>query len=231
MRANKIRRLPEMSVAGQSLPIRIDLHVHTRRYSTCAPSLALDQILAVLNSGQLDGVVLTDHDILWPVQEIQTLNAKLERGRIYRGIEASSPNGHFVLIGMEDARAIHPSDPLETLQSAAHSQGAVVIWAHPHQRYSQITHPLDGACLPGGIDAIEVASTVTTANAATDAQCIAKRYGLPMVAGSDAHCVAALGQALTRFAQLPTDEGALAEMIRQGQCAPYVSDPILKACS
>jgi predicted metal-dependent phosphoesterase TrpH len=223
--------LPEKSATGHLLPIRIDLHVHTRRYSACAPSLALEQIIAVLNCGRLDGVVLTDHDVLWPKEEIEDLNAKLQRGRLYRGIEASSCNGHFLLIGVENIGAIHPGDAFETLRPAAHGQGAVVIWAHPHQRYSQITQPLDGARLPAGIDAIEVASTVTTDKAATDAQRLARRHGLPMVAGSDAHCAAAVGQVLTRFAELPVDEGALAEMIRRGQCAPYVSDPILKACS
>jgi predicted metal-dependent phosphoesterase TrpH len=231
MRGTNITRLPEKSATGHPLPIRIDLHVHTRRYSACAPSLALEQIVAVLNRGWLDGVVLTDHDVLWPRVEIQALNAKLQRGRIYRGIEASSCNGHFLLIGVENMGAIHPGDPIETLQSAAHGQGAAVIWAHPQQRYSQITQPLAGARLPVGIDAIEVASTVTTDKAASAAQRLARRHGLPMVAGSDAHCAAAVGQALTRFAELPADEGALAEMIRRGHCAPHVSDPILKACS
>lgn len=215
---------------GPSLPVRIDLHVHTRRYSACAPSLASDQIVDILNGGQLDAVVITDHDVLWPEEEIQALNTKLRRGRIYRGIEASSCNGHFVIIGIDDRHAIHPGDPLESLALAAHAQGAVVIWAHPHQRYSQITQPLDDMRLPVGIDAIEVASTVTTGEAASDAQEVAKRHGLPMVAGSDAHCLVAVGQALTRFAQLPVDEGALAELIRSGQCEPSVSIPILKAC-
>lgn len=231
MRATNSPRLPEMSATGHPLSIRVDLHVHTRRYSACAPSLALDKIVAVLNCGRLDGVVLTDHDVLWPKEEIQALNAKLRRGRIYRGIEASSCNGHFLLIGVEEMGAIHLGDPLETLQSEAHGQGAAVIWAHPHQRYSQITQPLDGARLPVGIDAIEVASTVTTDKATAAAQELARRHGLPMVAGSDAHCAAAVGQALTRLAELPADEGALAEMIRRGQCEPHVSDPILKACS
>ena len=213
------------------LRISIDLHVHTRRYSACAPTLAPGQIVDILNSGQLDGVVLTDHDILWPKDEIRALNANLRRGRIYRGMEASSRNGHFILIGVEDVRGIHPGSPLSTLQSAAHAQGGVVIWAHPHQCYGQITQPLDDTRLPVGIDAIEVASTVTTARAATAARGLARRYGLPMVAGSDAHCAAAVGQALTRFAQLPADEAALAEMIRSGLCTPHVLDPILEACS
>lgn len=65
MRATDITGLPEMLASGQSLPIRIDLHVHTRRYSACAPSLALEQIMGFLNCGHIDdgqGVQGCTHD-------------------------------------------------------------------------------------------------------------------------------------------------------------------------
>jgi predicted metal-dependent phosphoesterase TrpH len=187
-------------------------------------------VVAGVNSGRLDGAVLTEHDALWPEEEIRALNGKLHRGRIYRGVEVSSCSGHFVLIGIEALNCIHPGDSIERILPVAEAQGAAVIWVHPHQRYSQITHPLEeafgtdfcGDHFPDRIDAIEVASTVTRERHARHARRLARCHGLSMVGGSDAHTAAALGQALTHFTHLPADEGALAAAIRLGQCAPFV---------
>jgi predicted metal-dependent phosphoesterase TrpH len=229
--------LPGRQAPELNLRIGIDLHVHTRRYSACAPSLTSEMVVNAINSGWLDGVVLTEHDILWPVEEIRTLNGKLQRGKIYRGVEVSSCSGHFVLIGIEALHPLSPGDPIEAVLPVAEAQGAAVIWVHPHQRYSQITHPLDEAVgealgegfkerFPVRIDAIEVASTVTRDHHARHARHLAKSLGLSMVGGSDAHSAAALGQALTRFTHLPTDEVALAAAIRCGRCGPFVPDDI-----
>jgi predicted metal-dependent phosphoesterase TrpH len=193
-------------------------------------------VVEAINSGRLDGVVLTEHDVLWPEEEVHALNGKLHRGKIYRGVEVSSCNGHFVLIGVENLHPLCPGDPIEAVLLVAKAQGAAVIWVHPHQRYRQITHPLDEAIgdasgegfkenrMPSRIDAIEVASTVTKDRNCLRARRLAKRLGLSMVGGSDAHSAAALGQALTRFTHLPADEGALAAAIRLGRCEPFVAD-------
>lgn len=223
----KPRQLPRLLPA--QLPVRIDLHVHTRRYSPCAPSLSPTQVVDLLNSGYLEGIVLTDHDVLWSPEEILALNAKLNRGRIYRGVEVSSRNGHFLLIGVNEVQILQPGDPLATIQTLAHSQGGVVIWAHPHQRYHQITDPIEGERLPPGIDAIEVASTATSPDQAEAARRLARRHRVTMVGGSDAHCLAAVGQVLTCFKRLPADETALAEMIRRGECIPSTTAPLRPA--
>jgi predicted metal-dependent phosphoesterase TrpH len=188
-------------------------------------------VVDAINSGRLDGVVLTEHDTLWPPEEIRALNGKLRRGKIYGGVEVSSCSGHFVLIGIDALHPLNPGDPIEAILPVAEAQGAAVIWVHPHQRYSQITQPLDEAFgeglkgrFPMRIDAIEVASTVTRDYHARHARHLAKRFGLFMVGGSDAHSAAALGQALTRFAHLPADEGALAAAIRFGRCRPFLPD-------
>jgi predicted metal-dependent phosphoesterase TrpH len=229
---------PGTQAPALNMRVGIDLHVHTRRYSACAPSLNSGMVVNAINSGRLDGAVLTEHDVLWPKEEIKALNDKLKRGRIYRGVEVSSCSGHFVLIGIEKWSCLSPGAPIEAILPLAEAQAAAVIWAHPHQRYSQITHPLEavfgevfgeasgegfreGRC-PVRLDAIEVASTVTRDRHARHARHLARRHGLFMVGGSDAHTAAALGQVFTRFAHLPADERALAAAIRLGQCNPFV---------
>ena len=85
--------------ATDSDTIRIDLHVHTRRYSPCAEALDPDHLPERLESLGLDGLVITEHDHLWSTEDIEYLNRRMRHGRIYRGVEVSSRNGHFIVIG------------------------------------------------------------------------------------------------------------------------------------
>jgi hypothetical protein len=79
---------------------------------------------------------------------------------------------------------------------------------------------VDVLSIPDGIDAIEVASTITSGGKQQEAERIAKRKGWARVAGSDAHCIDNVGQTYTAFPELPPDEKALANAIRTGMGVP-----------
>lgn len=198
----------------------IDLHVHTRRFSPCAESLDPRQLPALLSRRPLSGIVIAEHDHLWPRCDIDELNRQLPSGRIFRGMEVSSSNGHFVVIGLERMDGIRPGISARALISKARSQKAAVILAHPHIHYSQTQDQLDVLEMPAGIDAIEVASTMTIGEAAQQAQAWARQIGCAMVGGSDAHALSQVGQSFTTFSTLPSDEKELAEAIRNGACRP-----------
>ncbi len=198
----------------------IDLHVHSRRFSPCAESLDPLQLPALLSGRHLSGIVITEHDHLWPRSDIDELNRRLPSGRIFRGVEVSSSNGHFVVIGLERMDGIRPGISAQALIRKARSQDAAVILAHPHIHYSQTKNQLDALEMPAGIDAIEVASTITVGEAAQQAQACARQIGCAMVGGSDAHALSQVGQAFTTFAALPSDESELAAAIRNGACRP-----------
>jgi predicted metal-dependent phosphoesterase TrpH len=198
----------------------IDLHVHTRRFSPCAESLDPWRLPELLSQMRLDGIVITEHDHLWPRREIDELNRSLPSTRIYRGVEVSSSNGHFVVIGLERMVGIRPGISARDLIRRARSQQAAVILAHPHIHYSQTQDQLDMLEMPAGIDAIEVASTMTTGEAAQQAQRCARQIGCAMVGGSDAHALSQVGQSFTIFSTYPSDEIALAAAIRNGACRP-----------
>lgn len=198
---------------------RVDLHVHTRRYSPCAESLDPEKLPAAITAMGLDGAVITEHDHLWSPLELAALNRHASGPRIYRGVEISSRNGHFLVIGLDRLDAFHPGMSIQNLVRQARRQSAAVIWAHPQLTYSQTINPLDFSDLPDGIDAIEAASTVTVGRQAAEIMAYAREFGYNTVGGSDAHALVQVGKAFTCLDHLPADEKELAAAICSGRCA------------
>jgi len=198
---------------GQS---RIDLHVHTARYSYCAelvdPFLLAEQ---ATRSG-LAGVVLTEHDNIWNEKEIELLRAGSPEIKIYRGIEVTASTCHLVVIGMTQASVLHKGASVEEIVEQVALQRGAVILAHPFR-------DSDPALIPVHlVDAIEVASTSFSEDEAHMAIALAKRYAKPAVAASDAHALSRVGWAWTEFETLPADEQALAHAIRRGKGRPVI---------
>lgn len=193
---------------------RIDLHVHTARYSPCAEAMPPVEIGAWAARAGLGGVLLTDHDILWTREEVDALASTVCGVRLFRGIECTAREAHLVLIGLDDAGAIARGLPVAEVCSLAHAQHAAVVLAHPFRSASPATLPL------GLLDAIEVASTSFTADEAARSVRLAELVGRPQVAGSDAHALSLVGWAWTELPSAPADERELAEMIMQGVGVP-----------
>ncbi len=196
----------------------IDLHVHTRRYSACAETLDPGQLPLIMARRGLHGVVLTEHDQLWPAAEIAALNRSLAGRRIYRGVEVSSRHGHFLVIGLDHMDGIRKGMAIEELADRVRAAGAAMVWAHPLNNYGSTSHCLTLETMPPGIHAVETAGGRTREEAAPQALAFARRMGYTPVAGSDAHVIDQVGSAYTRFARLPKDEKALAAAIMAGRC-------------
>lgn len=200
-------------------PFRIDLHVHTRRYSPCAELLDPDRLGTIIAERGLDGLVICEHDVMWPWSEIKALNADLNGAVIYRGVEISSIHGHFVVIGLDDLDGVGAGSPVEDIIDKAGPSRAAVILVHHHLNYTRMNR-MDPWSLPRGIDAIEVASTTTKGEDEKEAQTIAERRGWHPVAGSDAHYPEQVGAAFTVFETWPADEKDLAAAIKAGLGRP-----------
>lgn len=209
-----------MTTARSPYSFRVDLHVHTRRYSPCAECLDPAQLLQHLSPTGLQGLVITEHDHLWSGDEISELNNTLPYGRIYRGVEVSSRNGHFLVIGLKQRDLPKRGIPIDALLRHIHGKDTAIIWAHPYLNYGSLAEPLSGDEMPGRIDAVEVASSVTLGENHQKAMQMAKDRGWTAVAGSDAHALGQVGFAHTLFQELPEDETALAAAIREGRCRP-----------
>jgi len=214
VRAEPRRSLGEAS--GAPSAVRIDLHVHTGRYSQCAELVDPYLMAEWATRAGIDGVVVTDHDVLWAEEEMLHLRCTCPGVRFYRGMECSLE--HVVVIGLDDAGMLQRGASLSEVADYARPRGAVVILAHPYRDADPLTLPLDL------VDAVEVGSTSFTAEEAKAACRLAVRLGKPQVACSDAHSLSRIGYGCTEFARLPGDEGELAEMIRRGWGRPILPE-------
>jgi predicted metal-dependent phosphoesterase TrpH len=198
---------------------RIDLHVHTARYSPCAEYVPPQEIAEAAHNAGLHGVVLTDHDVLWEKEEYDALQCGESRVSFYRGIECTTSGGHLVIIGLEDAGMLPRGVDFEEAVNLAHGSGATVVFAHP---FRDSDPNAVRACLT---DAIEIASTSFDSHESRAAIELARRCEKPVVASSDAHALSRIGWAWTSFPRKPHDELELARMIRTGQGVPVAPRP------
>lgn len=200
------------------MTVRVDLHVHTRRYSPCAEFVEPMDIAHWAVKAGLRGVVITDHDMLWGDEEIAVLRKGFPRIAFYRGIECSAVGCHILLIGIDDIGPLCRGIAVEEAVSFGRAQQAVSILAHPYRDSDPNLLPL------GLFDAIEVASTSFSLTDHYRSSRLAERLGKPQVASSDAHALSRIGFASTEFPSLPADERELAAMIRRGSGRPLLPD-------
>lgn len=206
-----------MPLTSGAFTFLIDLHVHTAAYSPCAELLDPMELDGVMERRGIHGVLLTEHDVLWSSDALARLRRHLTGvRRIYRGIEVSCDEGHFIAVGIERDDELAAGMPVRTLLAVVHDVGGAVIWAHPFRPARTGIPCLIPSDAPDDIDAVEVFSTVTNEEMSRHALDMAHGRSWHAVAGSDAHNPDFVGVAVTGFAEPPADETALATAIRQG---------------
>ena len=111
---------------------RIDLHLHTSRYSPDS-DIAPWQMLADARAAGLTAVAITEHDTLWPADELAELNALPEaRGlTVLGGVEVSAREGHFLCFGLKSLADVEPGIWLKDLLKEVAGQGGAIVAAHP----------------------------------------------------------------------------------------------------
>lgn len=188
----------------------IDLHVHTSRYSACGQDTPEQMVRAAVEKG-VAGLVLTEHDLLWPRSELAKLQSKYEEIRLYRGMEVTSLRGdHFLVYGLSDYSEIHFGMEEARLLRTVKETGGAIILAHPF-RY---TNDLPEAIFNNPPHAIESQSCNIDPGLHPKILKLATQLGVAVTAASDGHSVENVGRYLTRFPQLPADEQQLAQLIR-----------------
>lgn len=191
---------------------RVDLHVHTRRYSPCAEFLDPRELGAIMAEQQLDAVLLTEHDAQWGSEELDALRRACQPHRIFAGIELSARDGHVVAVGVRGELPIDKRRSVEDTTLLVAEAGGTSILVHPFRMRSAW-----GPIPPHGLGAVEVASTVTVDEAARAASALAVLWRLAAVAGSDAHAPDRVGTCWTWLPVMPRDEAELAQQIKSGQ--------------
>jgi predicted metal-dependent phosphoesterase TrpH len=200
--------------------MRIDLHVHTFPRSSCSvidPNALVREALRL----KLDGICLTEHQVLWPLPEVRQL-AQHQGLKIFRGNEITTAQGDVLVFGLEEE--IQGIITIQALQEKVKAAGAFSIAAHPFRGFKvfglgQLGLTLDQACkkkILQYVDAIEIRNSRVTEKENEVAQQVCRRLGLPGTAGSDAHHLDDLGTWVTVFEKDIETEGDLIEELRAG---------------
>ncbi len=183
---------------------RADLHVHTRASDGIAT--AREMLDSAKAMGTLDVIAITDHDrvdaALWAYERRDEYPFD-----IIPGTEVTNHDGH--ILGLWVTEKIKKNMSYKDTVDAIHQQGGIAIFAHPFHveihdvraglwRHRYLRHP--ELLVDAGFDAIEgfnAASILPGVN--TFATRFARRTGLPIVAGSDAHTINSINRGVTLF--------------------------------
>jgi predicted metal-dependent phosphoesterase TrpH len=211
----------------------IDLHVHTRHYSGCS-SIEAGSIITRAREAGLDGVVLTEHGILWRAEKFAPLMEEAAKQGLVLlvGQEITCLNAgrsqDFLVFGLKDG--LRADRTAKDLIDRVHDLGGVVVAAHPY-RASRLGVGYHGAAdelynLP--VDAVELYHPDHNEEAHRKVRSLARALGIPMTGGSDAHELAQVGAHATRFFKpVATVEHLVAE-IRAANLEP-VEGPLYQS--
>lgn len=192
-----------------TLPLKIDLHVHTC-YSRDATT-TLEEVVTYSKKLGLDGVAITDHDTLDGalklIQETELI--------VIPGVEVTSLQGHILALNM--TTPIPPKLSIfETIQRI-HEAGGIAIAAHPTVVYKGGLRRR----ITSDFDAIEVInSTVFPFSFSTYlSRKLAASLKLPQTSGSDAHHACGIGFAYT-IVDADPEVDEIVQAIKRGATIP-----------
>ncbi|HHQ44519.1 MAG TPA: PHP domain-containing protein, partial [Candidatus Altiarchaeales archaeon] len=159
-----------------------EIHCHSNRSDG---KNTPDEMVDFAKKNGLSGIVITDHDTI--DGSLEMLKHNSPEFQVIPGMEVSSRDGHILALNV---RELIPKDlsAKETVERI-HSAGGIAIAAHPYDRYrsgvGDLMHEVD-------FDAVEVLNGHTFGNT-KDPAVEAKKSGLPMVGGTDAHTAKEVG--------------------------------------
>ncbi len=209
----------------------IDLHVHTRHYSGCSSIEARGLIDRVLHVG-LDGVVLTEHGILWRGEKLAPLvDLAGERGLLLlAGQEVTCfhrgrRQGDFLVFGLD--YSLGSNLAAKEMIERVHAEGGVVVAAHPYKpsRLGVSYYGAGDEIYELQLDALELYHPEHDEEARRKVKVAAGILGIPMTGGSDAHELYHVGVCCTRFKKGVASMEELVQALRQGDIEPLNGVP------
>ena len=199
----------------------IDLHVHTSPKSYCS-ALDLHALVKKAKKIGLDGVCLTEHDMVWDKKSIDTLREEYDFVFL-RGMEVSTNLGHILVYGLEDY--VDGIWRASNLRQVTDQAGGVMIAAHPF-RDSYIPWRTNPEYLKTmNLEAVtqkpifSLVHSMEVLNGErpdpeNNLSClIAEKLHMKGTGGSDSHSEHALGRCVTKFENdIETDEDLIREL-------------------
>jgi len=192
------------------LQILADLHVHTI-YSGDSIITPKELVFYAKKRG-LTAVAVTDHNKIGCALSIAHQTDFL----VIPGTEVSSRAGHIV--GLNVNTTIPQGRSVDETLDLIHKAGGIAIACHPFAMFKSSI----GRHVTAKFDAVETinSSSFPFKRATRKAEEVAEKFGLPRVAGTDAHYGPVIGCAYTVIdAELKVD--AIVEAIKEGRCQPF----------
>jgi len=173
---------------------------------------------------QLDGICLTEHQVLWHPDEIAEL-AEGTNVSIFRGNEFTTNQGDILVFGYEED--IKDLLTIEDLRDRVIDAGGFMIAAHPFRGFKtfgigQLQMTVEQACSRAVfdyVDAVEIRNGKLSDEENDMAARVAPRVDLPGTAGSDAHALDEVGRWVTEFEHDIEDDQELVKELRAGRFA------------
>jgi predicted metal-dependent phosphoesterase TrpH len=202
--------------------MKFDLHIHTTRYS---PDSRIDPETLVRTAREigLDGIVITEHDRIWPERELQSLRTIEPDLFVFAGVEVSADQGHFLVYGVGDDFNAAWGIDVVALCKLVHDQGGVVVAAHPF-RWDQPFDEILERDKPE-LDGLELMSRNMDAGCRERALEVQERMGLAGLGSSDAHHESALGDCYSEFPATIRKASDIAAAIRARQVTAHQGPP------
>ena len=201
--------------------MRIDLHIHTSPLSACS-YIDPQELIQEARRLQLDGICLTEHQVVWDPDEVDKLAA--EAGiSIFRGNEFTTNQGDILVFGFyEDIKELLIIQELRDKVTAA--DGYMIV-AHPFRGFKtfgigQLQLTVEQACkrkVLEFVDAVEIGNGKLSPEENNMARKVAEKLGLPGTGGSDAHRVDEIGTWVTVFEKEIESEIELVQELHAGR--------------
>lgn len=197
----------------------MDLHFHTMRFSGDS-RMPLEAGLRRARDMGLDGVCLTEHDVIAAYEDLDTTAARY--GLIVLvGVEILTSDGDILCFGSS-------SVPVTTISAVeltglVASAGGATVAAHPYRDNNRGVGDLLFD-LPD-LTAVEGYNGNTTLPENRRAVRAARELGLPVTGASDSHSVERIGVYATRFADTIRTMEDLVEALRGGDYGPVRYSP------
>ena len=164
--------------------MKVELHLHTMRFSGCALCTPADMVTALV-ANDYHAVYITEHDAVWPENELKLLRKQFPSIRIFPGMELSlHSGGHLLVLGSNDKAYLKMNNPGEIMERAK-KLGHRTILAHPY-RWAEGDAILQSHLMP---DAIEYLTNNHDAACGLLARAAAERFCLPLVNAGDCHSI------------------------------------------
>lgn len=172
--------------------LRIDIHVHTNRYSGCS-DIDPAHLLQRAEQVGLDGLVITEHHYQWTEDELAELREQsgVLGFLLLAGFEYSSSQGDILIYGLNASQVTQfdPGCDPDDIVARACSLGAACVAAHPTRGGMSF----DERIFEIPFVAIEVCSIHLKEHEQRLAQQLANTAGVPGIAASDAHALDEVG--------------------------------------